>query len=192
MSGLSCLSDLPQQSLAPLLTSEGFAGHITVQNSQCTWHRAVNWHGVPGRPDTGLMSLAKEGLVEDGVHAEYRELWQAVPEHDLNGMRVRFGDMTGVLISSDQVFLLGIGPTPQGTTERLLADLAEESADRRALRQVFESEYVMGVWDGTTGRAQMSTNPFQEGQIVLERADGFVWHARSFDGVHSARRLEVC
>jgi hypothetical protein len=191
VSGLSCLSHLPQQSLAPLLTSEGFAGHITVQNSQCTWHRAINWHGVPGQPDSGLMSLAEEGLIEDGVHAEYRELWQAVPDHELSGMRVRFGAMTGVLIASDEVFLLGIGPTPQGTTERLLADLAAGNASRDALHQLFESEYVTGVWEGNAGRAQLSTNPCQEGLIVLERADGFKWHARSFDGVQSARRLEV-
>jgi hypothetical protein len=190
VAAVSCLGHLPQSALAELLAAEGFAGHITVQNSQCTWHRDVNWHGVPGQPDTGMMSFSDAGLIEDGVHADYRELWQAVPLRKPVGQRVRWGQMTGILIANDEVFLLGIGPAPQGTTERLLADLAEEKADPGALHALFESEYVMGVWDGALGLAQLSTNPLREGQTVLERAGGFTWHASSFEGMQAARPLE--
>jgi len=191
VAGLSCLADLPQSALASLLASEGFAGHITVENSQCTWHRAINWHGVPGQADTGLMSLSDEGLIEDGVHAEYRELWQAELGLALRGTRLRCGDMTGVLIENDDVFLLGIGPRPEGTTQPLLEDLAQGRTDADTLKDLFESEYVMGRWNGPLGTAQLSTNPFQEGAVVMERAAGYIWHARAWDGSQSARRLEA-
>lgn len=191
VAGLSCLADLPQSALSPLLASEGFAGHITVENSQCTWHRAINWHGVPGQADTGLMSLSDEGLIEDGVHAQYRELWQAEPGRPLRGTRLQYGDLTGVLIENDDVFLLGIGPRPEGTTQALLEALAQGRAEADTLKHLFESEYVMGRWDGPLGTAQISTNPFQEGAVVLERAEGYIWHAQGWDGSQSARLLEV-
>lgn len=188
----SCLGDLSQPALASLLAAEGFAGHITVLDDRCTWHRTINWHGVPGRPDTGLMSFDTAGfLIEDGVHAQYRELWQPVQTAPLRGTAVRCGEMTGVLIENDDVFIFGIGHLPVGTTQTLIADLQNGSARAGDLHRVFDSVYVTGTWDGPLGMAHLSTNPFQEGAVALERKGGLVWHALAFDGTAEARALLV-
>ena len=192
ISGLSCLAELDQTSLLRLMVSEGFAGHITVEDSRCTWHRKINWHGVPGQADIGAMSFDDSGgLIEDGVQADYRELWQAVPQTALRGAKVRSGALNGVLIENDEVFLLGIGPKPQGTSADLIAALDGATADHPALHQHFSSAYVLGRWDGPLGIAQLSTNPFYEGQVTLERHGGLVWHSLAFDGQRKALPLNL-
>lgn len=188
--GVTCLAEVALPSLSPLLAAEGFAGQITVENNQCTWHRRINWHGIPGQPDVGLMSWDDAGgLIEDGVHAEYRELWQNVPQAALRAHAVQSGAMSGVLIENDEMFLLGIGPLPEGTTETLIADCAAGVRRQEALHKHFESEYVLGTWDGVFGMARLSTNPLHEGEVTLERKAGFTWHALAFDGAETARPL---
>lgn len=188
--GVSSLAELSLPSLRPLLNAEGFAGQITVENSQCTWHRAINWHGVPGQPDIGLMSFDESGgLIEEGVLSELTELWLPVPQSDLRGVKVRAGDMTGVLVETDEVFLLGIGPTPSDNTEELVKACDAGTRPEAELHALFESEYVLGTWDGPFGVAQLSTNPLHEGEVALERKAGIIWHALAFDGRETARPL---
>lgn len=190
MTGLSCLAELDPTALRDLINAEGFAGQITVKESQCTWHRSINWHGVPAQSDIGLMSFdASGGLVEDGVLAEYRELWQSIPQARLRGAKIRFDEMTGFLIENGDIFLLAIGPNPNGTSGDLIAALNGGTADIAALQQHFTSEYVLGTWDGPLGIADLSTNPFREGQVTLERANDLVWHSISFDGRRTSHRL---
>ena len=99
--------------------------------------------------------------------------------------------MTGILIENNVTFLLGMGSSPSGTTQGLLAALGDGTADTEYLQPLFEGEYVLGTWDGSLGRADLSTNPLREGQVVLERHSGRVWHASGFDGSETARRLAV-
>ncbi|MDF1728619.1 MAG: hypothetical protein P1U53_12810, partial [Sulfitobacter sp.] len=61
ISGHAALADLSSAALRRLMQAEGFAGHITVDKSKCTWHREINWHGVPGQADVGLMSFDETG-----------------------------------------------------------------------------------------------------------------------------------
>ncbi|WP_300034270.1 hypothetical protein [uncultured Roseobacter sp.] len=183
VTGMTCLADMGPSSLGVLMQAEGFAGHITVQDSKCTWHRQINWHGVPEQSDIGLMSFdVAGGLIEDGVLAEYRELWQAVPHQKLRGTRVSCGEMSGVLIENDDVFLFGIGAEPRGTSTDLIAELASGTVEIAALQYHFASAYVLGSWENGLGTGALSTNPFYEGQVVLERRKGLVWQSVAFDG----------
>ncbi|MDF1729420.1 MAG: hypothetical protein P1U53_16890, partial [Sulfitobacter sp.] len=125
------------------------------------------------------------------VLAEYRELWQAMPQTGLRGMRVSAGEMTGVLIERAEDFLLGIGQAPNGTSEALISALENDKADSGALHRHFSGGYILGKWDGPAGIATLATNPFCEGQVMLERDAGLVWHSLAFDGQRSARRLTL-
>lgn len=190
ITGLSCLADLDAPALRMLMNAEGFAGDITVEDSNCTWHRRINWHGVPAQSDIGLMSFDHAGgLIEDGVLAEYRELWQAVPQHPLRSAKVTCGEMRGVLIENDAVFALGIGADPSGTTQDLITALDRDTAENTELHQHFSSVYMLGRWDGVRGIAELSTNPFVEEQVALERKDGLLWHSIAFDGHRKVRTL---
>jgi len=47
----------------------------------------------------------------------------------------------------------------------------------------FLSEYLFGTWQGASGIAGLSTNPFSEQQCVLTRErDAFIWHRQNFQG----------
>jgi hypothetical protein len=169
-----CLADLDAATLQSLLRVEGFAGEITVTDSQCTWHRAINWQGALARPDVGAMWFDGDVLIEDGVHAQYREAWLAEPTAPLRGHPIAWGDMTGVLVESGDRFLLGIGPVPMD----------------RSPRETFASFYALGTWDGAHGIADLATDPFTMGKPVLDRAQGsFVWHAPLFTGGTAPRPL---
>lgn len=192
IAGLSCLADLDAPALRLLMSAEGFAGQITVRDGNCTWHRWINWHGVPERADIGLMSFDDTGgLIEDGVLAAYRELWQAVPHLPLRGTKFRCGPKRGVLIENDSLFLLGIGPDPRGTTQALITALDSSVADQEALHRHFSSTYMLGRWEGRHGIAELSTNPFIEGQVALERRDGLLWHSIGFDGERRQHSLTL-
>lgn len=169
-----CLADLDAPALQSLLRVEGFAGEITVAQGQCTWHRAINWQGALARPDVGAMWFDGDVLIEDGVHAKYREAWLAQPTAPLRGHPIAWGDMTGVLVENDDRFLLGIGPVPMD----------------RSPRDTFASFYALGSWDGAHGIADLATDPFAMGTPVLDRAQGsFVWHAPLFTGGTDPRPL---
>lgn len=189
--GKTCLADLDGATLAALLDCEGFAGEISLTGDHCTWHRHINWHGMPDRPDVGAMSFAaNDTLIEDGVHADYREAWSAVQTGPLRGHKIGWGDMTGVLIENDAEFLFAIGSAPTRIQKPVV--LASGDIDRDSLQKVFSSFYALGRWDGATGTALLSTNPFARDQVVIERTtSGLVWHALLFAGGSAARRLDT-
>ncbi len=163
LSGCACLADASPADLEALSLAEGFAGTITVEDGDCTWHREMNWQGPPKAADIGRMSFDAEGrLIEDGVLADYRELWVKRPTPPLRGHRLTCGDQSAILIENAEVFLLALGA--------LEADLP------------FGSTYCLGQWEGESGVADLSTNPFCEGQTVLTRGGTFTWHGPVFDG----------
>ncbi|MEO0380809.1 MAG: hypothetical protein AAF252_11115 [Pseudomonadota bacterium] len=174
LSSFTCLADVPPDLIAPLLKAEGFAGTIDVADNRCTWAREINWHGVPEVDDIGLMSFEDGALIEDGVLADYRELWQPMPAAPFRGHRVAFDGLAGILVENDIEFLIGLGPVP---------------APRSGLAAQFASTYAYGHWTDTEGVATLSTNPFCEGTVVLRRDGGFTWHAPSFDGRIADHRL---
>lgn len=183
LAGRSCLADLTHAELTQLMTAEGFAGHITVQESRCTWHRAINWHGVPEANDIGVMYFAQDALIEDGVLADYRERWMQVPTQHLSGSNITVGDQSGVMIESETSFLIGLGPVPSGTSADLISAL---NGGTGVPEGHFASTYCLGTWDGNDGVADLCTNPFCEGTVVLTRGAQSHWHGPSFTGQAAA------
>ncbi|MBR9843513.1 MAG: hypothetical protein GYB25_10150 [Rhodobacteraceae bacterium] len=181
--GAQALADLSPAALLTLMQSEGFAGTIHVEDSICTWAREINWHGTPDGIDAGRMSFDAAGdLIEDGVHADYAELWRKTSDPTVEAIRLRGGGMEGVLVLSDTQFLLALGAPNTPASAPLISTLeAGELPD--ALPAHFASHYVLGDWDGTTGCATRATNPFLEDQTALTRtANSMIFHAIAFDG----------
>lgn len=164
------LSAMAPGDLAVLLSAEGFAGRTTLTGDTCTWHRAWNWRGFPCPVDAGTLRFDPAGrLVEDGVHAKYREEWQAVPGGTWAAMSAEAAGMSGLLIASDTQFLLGLGQRGAPACPGLVAALRAGTATVADAEAAFASVYVMGRWQGTAGIADLSTQPFCEGRAVLAR-----------------------
>lgn len=185
-----CLADLDPPSLQGVMQAEGFAGTISVASGTCTWAREINWHGRPEGIDAGQVWFDNNGdLIEDGIHSDYRELWAGVPLAPLQAERITAGGLTGILLHSDAMFLMGLGRPGAPATGPMLAAL-EAGAIPVGLPAHFETEYAFGHWNGDRGIADLCTNPFREGHCVLERRDGaWIRHAAGFDG--TAREMPV-
>ena len=164
------LSAMDPADLAVLLSAEGFAGHTTLIGDICTWTRSWNWRGFPCPVDAGRLWLDPAGhLIEDGVHSDYREEWQAAPGGTWTAMSAASADAKGLLIANDTHFLLGLGQGDAHARPDLAAALMDGTATAGDARASFASVYVMGHWQGADGVAELSTQPFCEGKPVLQR-----------------------
>ena len=187
--GADCLADLGPADLRALLRAEGFAGTIDVAHGICTWTREVNWHGRPLAVDAGRMRFEGASLFEDGVHADYRELWRPRPG-TFAARRVAAEGLSGILVASDELFLLGLGD-PAAPPSAPILEALEAGRRPDGLTGQFRSEYTFGRWDGDDGIADLSTNPYREGRPALRRTgEGFVWLTEGFDGSDRAVRLD--
>lgn len=183
LTGARALSDLDPPALLSLLQAEGFAGTITVADGICTWDRVINWHGTPDAVDAGRMSFSAQGeLIEDGVHADYAELWRRAPDRPDRALHGTVAGQDAVIVASPAAFVVGLGVPggPSPTAERAALSQGTIPAD---LPHRFQSVYAYGRWDGQTGIATLATNPFIEGRPVVEQSgDGLSLILPCFDG----------
>lgn len=183
----TCLAGMPPADLAALLAAEGFAGHVTLDADICTWTRERNWRGFPCTVDAGRLWFDDAGLlIEDGVHADYREEWQCVETPALSAFAI--GE-EGFLLSNATTFLLALGDRVTPTTGPLVAALRDGTASAGDAAAAFASVYVLGHWEGGAGIADLSTQPFAEGRAVLTR-DGLMT-LPAFDGRIAPRPLPL-
>ncbi len=187
-----CLAEMSPAALADLLSAEGFAGTISLQDDVCTWHRMVNWRGFPCPVDAGRLWVDAAGaLIEDGVHAEYREQWQrrasgALVARQLHGA----GGMEGVLLTGPALFLLVLGSPETPARPDLAASLRAGLAGAEDAAPAFDAVCVMGRIEAGRGVATLSTQPFCEGRAVLVLGrDSATLTLPGFDG--SPRRHDL-
>lgn len=180
--GARCLADLDPSALRKLMRAEGFAGTITLDGDICTWHRRINWHGRPEGVDAGRMRFEDGALIEDGVHAHYRELWRQIEGPPLSASRIAGGGLEGVLVSSGAEFLVALG-RPGEAPSAPMVEALERGERPPKIATHFGSLYALGTWDGAEGVAAIATDPFTEGQPVLGRKrDELIWRRLGFDG----------
>ena len=178
-----CLEGLDAAALLALAQAEGFAGRVTLEDDRCTWHREVNWHGVPDTPDIGAISFDDDGrMIEAGVLAEYTELWEQRAEGEPHALRLSGGDYSGLLVIAGDVGVLGIGRTEKPASQPVLAALKDGAVPLEAAT-LFDGLHALCRVEAGAVVAVLATNPFVEGQPVLTLAGGAaVWHRTGFDG----------
>jgi len=186
-----CLADLAPADMAVLVEAEGFAGHITLHEDTCTWHRAVNWQGFPCPADVGKLWVDPAGkLIEDGVHADYREQWARVTGPPFGALRASGSGIAGFLLLNTKTFLLVAAPVDVPARPELCDGLRSGRARTADAAPVFESVCIMGQRDGDCGTATLSTQPFCEGRTVLSLGmDAATLTLPGFDG--SLCRVEL-
>lgn len=190
--GATSLSDLGNPTLLTLLGAEGFAGEIALDGDICTWNREINWHGVPKGVDAGRMRLeAWSELIEEGVHADYSELWHKSGEANAFAHRLATGEMKAFLVSVGDRFVFGFGDADLAASEAAKAALAAGQRTEALARQ-FAEGYVFGRWVHGAGVACLATNPLWEGETVLSiDAGGVTFSATDFFGAPLRHRFDM-
>ncbi len=183
VNGAASLSALDTHALLALMRAEGFAGSVTLDDGICTWERRINWHGTPQSVDAGRISFDATGaLIEDGVHADYRELWHRQPHAPIEALVGETDGREVMLLSSEVSFLLAVGRPDAPPSDALVAAL-ERGERPEALDQHFASVFVIGLWDGADGIALRATDPFLKGEAVISRSGQQIqYFARDYAG----------
>ena len=178
-----CLQDLDSTALRALAQAEGFAGHVTLEESTCTWHREVNWHGTPDAADIGAISFDAQGrMIEAGVLADYTELWEQRATGATKTLRFGNDTYSGLLIMSDEVGVVGIGRDTKPASKPILDALTEGRLPEDA-HLLFDGIHALCQISGGTVMATLATDPFLEGKPILTlNSDTMTWHSVGFDG----------
>lgn len=178
----TCLAELPAATLSKLAQAEGFAGHVTLEGSRCTWHRDINWHGAPDAADVGEIRFDAQGrMIETGVLAEYSELWVQAAETDTSAIRFSNRDYSGFLVVAGDLGVLGIGQTSKPATTPILSAL-ENGRIPEDTDTLFDGLHALCRLEPTQVIATLATNPLAEGQLVVSLSDdAVIWHKTDFD-----------
>lgn len=84
-SGIECLADCSAEQLRWLASQQGFTGITQVNDNISQWLRDYDYQPSNGQRDIGQMTFeSADVIVEVGVDAEYREIWQKIKDTQLN------------------------------------------------------------------------------------------------------------
>lgn len=188
LSNAAALADLTAKQLWQLAQAEGFAGHVTLEGNDCTWHRDINWHGTPDALDVGALSFDPQGrLIEEGVHFQYTELWQQQEASEQSVLCFSASGYKGYVTTVGNTFVFAVGKADKNPTASLISALAN-GVIPDGIEELFDGAYALGHWIDGAGIAALSTQPFcAEQTIVTRQADTLIWHHIGFHG----ERIEI-
>jgi hypothetical protein len=84
-SEVECLADCSSEHLRWLCTQQGFTGITEINGNISQWRRDHDYQPSNGQRDIGEMTFESEDvIVEIGIEAEYREIWQKIKDSQLN------------------------------------------------------------------------------------------------------------
>lgn len=171
------LSAMDDRQLAELAQQSGFAGQAFLEGDVCRWRRDVDFQPPTGVPDEGRLEIDGDVIVEDGVHAAYREVWQRVEDSTGDWLARRWtaddgtpGGRECFLVAGGTWFLYararGGAPLPHATSLGALAQ--SRGLDRTALGALLDFEISLGrrAGDVAAWRIELSTLPAREGAAL--------------------------
>lgn len=179
----TCLADLSAQALSGLVKAEGFAGHITLNGAQCTWHRRINWHGVPEIADIGHIAFDTSGrMIETGVVAEYEELWDHENPTFKQAVALSGQDYTGMLMIIGSRCVLAIDIAARPSTAPVTQQL-ENGIIPPQTAMLFDRIYALGTFENDQVVAELATQPKSEHAVLLTLTnDQAIWHRTDYYG----------
>lgn len=194
-----------------LALQQGFAGALEVDGSVLTWRRWLDFQPPTAVADVGRMRFTRlDQMVEEGVHADYREDWERVGPASLDRaaftLQVEYSSTgiprrrVGVLVIVGDYFMFALdrlAALPLGTNLAELAEGDELAFEQRD--QLFACEISLGRRrGGRPWEISHSTLPEHEGQSLLDvhgvlvrvNANIFEQHAPNGDDRRTWRQVE--
>lgn len=171
--GARGFADFTDAELVQLATMQGFAGELSATDDVCFWRRDLDYQPPSPSLDEATFRIEGPVMIEDGIHAEYREIWWRAPESE--GACAAFkldGPGQGLLVISGDAFMEIEGraaPLPEGETLAAIVRAELEAGRRGAAEAHLSLRICYGRISG--GRrpweVQLSTLPWLEGQSLL-------------------------
>ncbi len=204
LEGRRSFGELTRADIGHLAKQQGFAGHITVAEWQCTWFREVDYQPDTSRPDTGRLRLDGDALYEVGeassvIGSGYEEIFRRERRGDEQRTALRlvgaeggeFGGQTArgaVLVIVDGRFLFARPRPVRLPRANTLQGLIEAAGDDRVrIHAYLDCEVAMGSIGGPQPwTIELSTIPFREGGRLFAPADIAFDKSTKFMRLHGA------
>lgn len=159
---------------------QGFAGALEVEGTVLTWRRWLDFQPPAAVADVGRMRFTRaDQMIEDGVHAEYREIWERIGPASLDraafSLQVEYPadgvprPRAGVLVLVGEYFMFALdrlAALPAGDDLAALMQRANMSDEQRGA--LFACEISLGRRRGPRPWEILhSTRPEHEGRSLL-------------------------
>jgi hypothetical protein len=164
------LSAYDDPQLIALARVQGFAGQLRAVDGVCYWRRDMDLQPPSPDPDEGRYSISGDVMIEDGIHADYQEIWRRAA--DSTGPTAAFrrdaaDGRAGLLVMAGRFLLAFVARADAGPPAGSLADAvtaALQAGDRSKAEDLlgacvrFCEKEGQGQWITT-----LSSQPWQEG-----------------------------
>lgn len=172
-SGAEGFAPYGDNELKAMARVKGFAGQLTVDGDVCFWRRDMDFQPPTDSPDEGRYSISGDVLIEDGVHADYQEIWRRAPdsiEPAATFQRENEDGRLGLLVISGRYmieFVSRAGPPPGDANLMEAVETALDKADRALAEDLlstrirFAEREGAGPWTTT-----LSSMPWLQGRPV--------------------------
>lgn len=149
---------------------QGFAGQLRVADGVCYWRRDLDYQPPSASPDEGRYALDGEVMIEDGIHADYQEIWRRAPDSTEPAAvfrREAEDGRAGLLVIGGR-FLIEIvsrfGPASQAASLTEAVEAALAAGDRRAAEALVSTRIRFAERDqGGRWTTVLSSLPWLEG-----------------------------
>ncbi|MGA0604038.1 hypothetical protein ACO2Q3_25260 [Caulobacter sp. KR2-114] len=159
--------------LITLARIQGFAGQLAVDGDTFFWRRDLDVQPASGDRDEARCSQDGEVLVEDGLHADYQEIWrrEAASRSPQAAYRLEGADREGLLVIGGEhliEFVARPGAAPVGPSLAVLVE-AELAAGRRAAAEALLGTRIRYARrsEGGAWITRLSSMPWLEGRAML-------------------------
>jgi hypothetical protein len=170
------LEDCALEQLYWLATQQGFTGITYIEGKTCQWIRDHDFQPSNDQRDIGEMIFESDDIVvETGVDAEYREIWERVTDsqinlsvHQINGID-RHGNKTPArLLTANHAFAY-VRPRSVALPKAnsMLEAIENNKPNKDLLLDWLDFEISFGeIIDPHRGKIMHSTLPFKEGKVM--------------------------
>lgn len=154
---------------------QGFAGELAVTDGIALWRRDFDRQPPGELPDEARCAVEGDVLVEDGLHADYQEIWRREPGGD--GLLAAF-DLVGdpgqqasgglLVIAGEHLmeFRARSGPRLAGGSLSELVEARLAAGDRAAAEELLDTQIRYAARRDGDWRVQLSSHPWLEGRSI--------------------------
>ena len=166
------LADYSAEELSALAKIQGFAGELAAADGICLWRRDFDRQPPGPVPDEARCAVDGDVMVEDGLHADYQEIWRRVPASagPLAAFALEQSDGPGGLLvmAGDHLmeFRARSGAPLAGDSLSELVEARLDVGDRPGAEALLDTEIRYAVREGEGWRVQLSSHPWREGRLM--------------------------
>jgi hypothetical protein len=170
--GAAGFADYSAAELAELGKIQGFAGELAAADGICLWRRDFDRQPPGPIPDEARCAVEDDVMIEDGLHADYQEIWRRVAGSEGPLAAFSLAEPAGpgglLVMAGDHLmeFRARSGPALVGASLGELVEARLSAGDRAGAEGLLETQIRYAVRQGEGWRVRLSSHPWREGRLM--------------------------